>query len=124
MERITIKVNANSVPCGMFPTTYGDKKINSDSKRSPINIETKITPESKRYQKFENTIFTVLAKSNHIIHNLLESAVGLSPLKLFLLVIWPNYDKGRSSFCPVPFGFRYVVLYSFGIFARIKAFIK
>ena len=124
MERITIKVNANSVPCGMFPTTYGDKKLNSDSKRSPINIERKITPESKTYLKFENTIFTILAKLNHTIHNLLESAIGLSPLKLFLLVVWPNYNKGRSSFCPMSFGFRHVVLYSFGVFARIQAFIK
>ena len=52
---VTIRTNPNSVPDGIWLTTYGSKKIYSDRINNPTNIVEKITIDKIRYFVFENT---------------------------------------------------------------------
>lgn len=52
---ITIRTNPNSVPDGIWLTTYGSKKTYSDIIRRPTNMAKKITTDKTRYFEFENT---------------------------------------------------------------------
>ncbi len=113
---IMISENPNSVPSGICPTMYGSMKKYSDKKSNTIDIERKIPIAKNKYLKLENTVFKTSTKSDHIIHNLFESAVWLSTLKLLLLTIRTNNDKCWSSSCTMFFCFRHIVLYSFRIF--------
>jgi len=54
-ESITIRNKPNSVPGGKWLTTYGSKKIYSDKRSKPTNIDAKITNEMARYVECENT---------------------------------------------------------------------
>ena len=55
VDIVTIRTNPNSVPEGIWLTTYGSKKIYSDRINNPTNIVEKITMDKKRYFRFENT---------------------------------------------------------------------
>lgn len=52
---VTIRTNPNSVPDGIWLTTYGSKKIYSDIISRPTNMVEKITMDKIRYFGFENT---------------------------------------------------------------------
>ena len=54
-DMVTIRTNQNSVPDGIWLTTYGSKKMYSDKINNPTNIVEKITMDKIRYLRFENT---------------------------------------------------------------------
>ena len=55
IDIVTIRTNPNSVPEGIWLTTYGSKKIYSDRINNPTNIVEKIVIDKARYFEFENT---------------------------------------------------------------------
>jgi hypothetical protein len=58
-ESITIRTKPNSLPEGIWLTTYGSRKIYSDNINNPINIGTKMPIAKITYLKLENTSLIV-----------------------------------------------------------------
>ena len=67
-ERIKISKKPNSVPEGICPTTYGSRKIYSETNKRENENPVKIIPAKIIYRKFEKTSLKVEFILNHRIN--------------------------------------------------------